>query len=87
MLKNISITEVVDWKDVDGLIESFRESLKELGIVMVSNPVWEGTDEYSFVLSKEDVTLDEVRKCFSESHYDEDGESSLITYTRIKTYA
>lgn len=51
---------VADWKDIDGLIESFEEALKEFGIHMYQDPTLEGSDTYGFLLSSVEMTDEEI---------------------------
>lgn len=60
MSKKVQITEYIDWKDTEGLIKSFTNSLKEMGITVVDNPDVEGSDMFSFILMSEDCTDEEV---------------------------
>jgi hypothetical protein len=41
-----------DWKDIDGLAESFKEALKPLGILVLEDPIADGSDQYSYILVK-----------------------------------
>lgn len=65
-MKNISITEITDWKDNEGTLNSIKESLKEMGILMVNNPHTLDSDCYGFVLIKKETTKDELFDYFKE---------------------
>ena len=41
-----------DWRDTEGLIKSFKQALKKLGISMRQHPQTRGSDMYGFILSK-----------------------------------
>ena len=51
-----------DWKDIEGLIESFTEVLKNFGLFIYDDPWFEGTDSYGFVVSNETLTDEQIAK-------------------------
>lgn len=60
-------TVSADWKDVEGLIDGFRDALKKLGVVMISHPDFEGSDTYGFILSNRRLTKAELKdECIDE---------------------
>ena len=65
MKKTVVITEYTDWKDIDGLIDSFENALKEFGIKLIDNPDTEGTDCFSFILLKEKFNKKELENKIS----------------------
>jgi hypothetical protein len=49
-----------DWKDFEGFIEQLKPALERLGISMVEDPDYEGSDTYGFLLSNRPMTEKEI---------------------------
>ncbi len=45
-----------DWKDIDGLVERLKNALKKFGVNMYDDPRSEGSDMYSFILTKSNLS-------------------------------
>ena len=51
-----------DWKDTEGLIDGFEKALENFGLFMYSDPEMDGSDEYAFVISNEQLTESQISK-------------------------
>lgn len=65
-MKTITLTEFVDWKDTEGIIQSIKDSLKEMGINMINNPFDDGQDGYSFIIADEEYYEEHLREIVSD---------------------
>ena len=60
-----------DWKDFGGFIENLKITLKKLGIHITDDPMFDGTDMYGVLISKEKITKSRYKKYVNET-FDED---------------
>ncbi len=63
-----------DWKDPEGLIKGFKNTLEYFGLHMYENPVCIGTDQYGFIISKielDDEKIDYVARQYDPEFYDD----------------
>lgn len=59
-MKTVSITEFADHKDTENRIKSISDSLNEFGLLLKPNPMCEGSDNFSFIIMKQDYDREEL---------------------------
>ena len=61
-MKKLQYEEVTaDYKDVEGLIESFEDALHKFGLFIVEDPRFEGSDTFGFLISNREITKKELK--------------------------
>lgn len=49
-----------DWKDMEGLVEQMLAIFKELGLNVIEDPIFEGSDMIGFIIS--DKPINEIEE-------------------------
>lgn len=55
-----------DWKDINGLAESFTKVLEHYGLYVYEDPTTEGSDWYGYVVSDIELNKKELRAAVKE---------------------
>lgn len=65
-----------DWKDTDELINGFKDSITHFGLFVYDDPAMEGSDQFGFVVSKVQLTDEQLEKLcgldIDDDDFDED---------------
>lgn len=51
-----------DWKDTEGMAESFKEALEKMGKFVYGDPSSEGSDWYGYIISDVELSEKELKK-------------------------
>lgn len=63
-----------DWSDIDGLVESAQKAFIQFGLYVYTDPTSEGSDQVGFIVSKIQLSPEQVKKLAYEDLGLEDNE-------------